>query len=94
LHHIYLVVALGRPSTPLKETKRRADRWGTRLDHEQAKIDALAAFWRPLNPLAQGPAGQGLFRRCAGSAFDSEDNFADATVRLKAYKAIDEDNGD
>lgn len=40
------VVGLGLPSTPLKETERRADRWRDATGREQTEIDALAA----LNP--------------------------------------------
>jgi len=32
------------PSTPLKETERRADRWRERWGHEQTEIDALATL--------------------------------------------------
>ena len=35
---------LSLPSTPLKETERRADRWRTVMGHEQTEIDALAAL--------------------------------------------------
>jgi hypothetical protein len=35
---------LGLPSTPLKETERRADRWREVMQHEQTEIDALAAL--------------------------------------------------
>lgn len=40
------VERLGLPSTPLKLTEKRADRWRERWGHEQTEIDALAA----LNP--------------------------------------------
>jgi hypothetical protein len=35
---------LGLPSTPLKDTERRADRWRAVMAHEQTEIDALAAL--------------------------------------------------
>jgi hypothetical protein len=35
---------LGLPSTPLKETERRADHWRVKMQHEQTEIDALAAL--------------------------------------------------
>jgi len=35
---------LDLPSTPLKETERRADRWRAVMRHEQTEIDALAAL--------------------------------------------------
>src|SRR5258708_18086395 len=38
------VEELGLPSTPLKETERRADRWRIVMRHEQTEIDALAAL--------------------------------------------------
>jgi hypothetical protein len=48
VHHVALtleqVVALDLPSTPLKETERRADRWREVMGREQTEIDALAAL--------------------------------------------------
>jgi len=38
------VAALGLPSTPLKETERRADRWRAAFGVEQTEIDALATL--------------------------------------------------
>lgn len=38
------VKALGLPSTPMKETERRADRWRERFGVEQTEIDALATL--------------------------------------------------
>jgi hypothetical protein len=38
------VVSLDLPSTPLKETERRADRWRAVMGREQTEIDALAAL--------------------------------------------------
>jgi hypothetical protein len=35
---------LNLPSTPLKDTERRADKWRARYGHEQTEIDALAAL--------------------------------------------------
>jgi hypothetical protein len=35
---------LGLPSTPLKDTERRADHWRVVMAHEQTEIDALAAL--------------------------------------------------
>jgi hypothetical protein len=32
------------PSTPLKESERRADRWTERIGVEQTEIDALATL--------------------------------------------------
>jgi hypothetical protein len=48
VHHVALtldqVVALELPSTPLKETERRADHWRAAMGREQTEIDALAAL--------------------------------------------------
>jgi len=38
------VIALNLPSTPLKETERRGDRWRAAMGREQTEIDALAAL--------------------------------------------------
>jgi hypothetical protein len=38
------VETLGLPSTPLKETEQRADKWRAVMGHEQTEIDALAAL--------------------------------------------------
>ena len=38
------IVAFGLPSTPLKETERRADRWQAIMGREQTEIDALIAL--------------------------------------------------
>jgi hypothetical protein len=50
VHHVALtleqVQALELPSTPLKPTEPRAERWREAMGHEQTEIDALAA----LNP--------------------------------------------
>jgi hypothetical protein len=48
LHHVALTLEQVRrlelPSTPLKETERRGDRWRAVMQHEQTEIDALAAL--------------------------------------------------
>jgi hypothetical protein len=50
VHQVALTLSqvqrLGLPSTPLKETEKRADRWKTLMGHEQTEIDALST----LNP--------------------------------------------
>ena len=38
------VIAFGLPSTPLKDTERRADRWQAIWGREQTEIDALIAL--------------------------------------------------
>ncbi|MGH7056418.1 MAG: hypothetical protein ACREFZ_00860 [Acetobacteraceae bacterium] len=48
VHHIGLTLAQVRafelPSTPLKETERRADKWREAMGHEQTEIDAMLAL--------------------------------------------------
>lgn len=48
VHRVALTIdqvrRLGLPSTPLKATERRADKWRARHGHEQTEIDALAAL--------------------------------------------------
>jgi hypothetical protein len=48
LHHVALnldqVRNLALPSTPLKPSEKRADRWRAAMRHEQTEIDALAAL--------------------------------------------------
>jgi hypothetical protein len=48
VHHVALTIEqvrrLDLPSTPLKVTERRGDRWRTVMQHEQTEIDALAAL--------------------------------------------------
>lgn len=53
------VTQLGLPSTPLKDTEKRADRWQRAWGVEQTEIDALASL-RPelLDRIARGACGQ------------------------------------
>ncbi len=48
LHHVALtldqVTEYNLPSTPLKETEKRAERWREAMEREQTEIDALAAL--------------------------------------------------
>ncbi len=48
LHQVALTIdqvrRLGLPSTPLKPTEKRADKWRAHHGHEQTEIDALAAL--------------------------------------------------
>jgi len=48
IHHVALTLAQvqehGLPSTPLKESEKRADKWREAWGHEQTEIDALAAL--------------------------------------------------
>jgi hypothetical protein len=61
------------PSTPLKETERRASRWREIMQHEQTEIDALAAL-RPADLQAIARAAVEPFfdftlaRRCEEAA--------------------------
>jgi hypothetical protein len=66
------VRAYGLPSTPLKDTERRADRWREQMHVEQTEIDALAA----LQP--------DLLRELAESAIAP---FFDATLRTRVTRA-------
>jgi hypothetical protein len=65
----------GLPSTPLKETERRADRWREAMGVDQTEIDALAALQ---------PA---LLRRMAREAIKP---FFDRTLKERCAKARDE----
>ena len=68
----------GLPSTPLKETERRGDKWKAAMSVEQTEIDALAAL-RPelLQQLAEQALvpffDRTLFRRCVQARRDWED---------------------
>ena len=48
VHHVCLtrdqVIEYDLPSTPLKETERRADKWRRIMGHEQTEVDALQAL--------------------------------------------------
>ena len=67
------VVSLDLPSTPLKETERRADRWREAMGREQTEIDALAA----LQP--------DVLRQVARDAIAP---FWDATLDSRATRAV------
>ncbi len=60
------------PSTPLKETEKRADRWREKMGAEQTEIDALASL-RP-----------DLLRQIARDAFDQ---FFDRTLDRRVFAA-------
>jgi hypothetical protein len=62
----------GLPSTPLKESERRADRWKAAFGTEQTEIDALAVL-RPE-----------LLRKIA---IDAIEPFFDKTLHARCYKA-------
>lgn len=63
---------LGLPSTPMKATERRADRWRAAMGIEQTEIDALAA----LHPI--------IFKRIARAASDP---FFDKTLDRRVAEA-------
>jgi hypothetical protein len=65
----------GLPSTPLKDSERRADRWRAAFGTEQTEIDALAAL-RP-----------DLLREIAVAAIEP---FFDETLRNRCYTAREE----
>jgi hypothetical protein len=66
------VRAFDLPSTPLKPTEKRADKWRERMGHEQTEIDALAAL-RPADLAAIARAAVAPFHdftlaaRCAAA---------------------------
>ena len=68
LHHVALTLDQVKqyelPSTPLKETEKRAERWREVMQHEQTEIDALAAL-RPdvLRQIAGIPFARSSIRR-------------------------------
>ena len=66
---------LDLPSTPLKETERRADRWRTAFDVEQTEVDALATL-RPT-----------VLREIVTRAFDP---YFDRTLAARVAEAKDE----
>jgi hypothetical protein len=66
---------LGLPSTPLKETEKRADRWGEAFGVEQTEIDALAT----LQP--------DVLTEIVESAFDP---YFDATLEARVSQAEEE----
>jgi hypothetical protein len=63
---------LGLPSTPLKDTERRADRWQAEMGVQQTEIDALAAL-RPE-----------ILRQMARAAIDP---FWDPTLDMRVWEA-------
>lgn len=65
----------GLPSTPLKDTERRADRWTAVMGVQQTEIDALAAL-RPE-----------LLQEIAAAALDP---FFDHTLRRRVQQAMNE----
>lgn len=80
----------GVPSTPLKDTERRGDRWRRAIGHEQTEIDALAAL-RPddLEAIARAAVEPfydfTLAARCrqAGDAW-----YADAQAKLTDHPDV------
>jgi hypothetical protein len=65
----------GLPSTPLKESERRADRWRQVMGHEQTEIDAMIA----LHP-----------RELAQIARDAVEPFYDSTLEERTEEAKEE----
>ena len=66
------ILALGLPSSPLKETERRASRWRERMGHEQTEIDAMVE----LHPDA-----------LRQTVFDSIQPFYDASLQNRVHAA-------
>lgn len=100
------VERLGLPSTPLKVTEKRADRWRERWGHEQTEIDALAALMPDeltrlardaLAPFHDPTLGQRnhsraeRWRRAAQKRLDSHPATMEARRRIdEAHKAVKE----
>jgi hypothetical protein len=99
------VKRLGLPSTPLKLTEKRADRWRERWGHEQTEIDAIAALMpgeldriarAALAPLhdptldQRNDARAERWRRAAQRRLDSDPHAAAARRRIEqAHKALE-----
>jgi hypothetical protein len=87
------VERLGLPSTPLKESERRADRWRQRWGLEQTEIDALAAL-RPdaLREIAEAAVAPffdpTLAGRCAEARWAWRED-ADATIEAEVAADLD-----
>jgi hypothetical protein len=83
---------LGLPSTPLKSTERRADRWREVMQHEQTEIDSLAALspdtlreivWNAIEPFYD--------RSLAGRVAQREREWSrEANELLRAHPACSE----
>jgi hypothetical protein len=100
------VESYGLPSTPLKESERRADRWKTAFGIEQTEIDSLAALrpdlLRDLAEKAIEPYWDGsLQSRCSAARNEhqqlAEAAFAEradadmiAALRIRAEATLDE----
>lgn len=93
------VIALDLPSTPLKDTERRADSWRERWGREQTEIDALAALQpevlRQLVADAIAPffdaslaerteVAQRHWRIAADSALEADPRYAEAVGMVNA----------
>jgi hypothetical protein len=89
---------LGLPSTPLKDTERRADRWRAVMQHEQTEIDALAALdpdtladiaWEALAPFYDHTLSRRLNQRrqqwesTANELLRAHPAYADICTRLE-----------
>jgi hypothetical protein len=98
------VKLLDLPSTPLKLTEKRADRWREHWGHEQTEIDALAALMpdefdriarAALAPFhdptldQRNDARVERWRRAAQQRLDSDPHAAAARLRIEqAHKAL------
>jgi len=89
---------LGLPSTPLKETERRADRWREVMKHEQTEIDALAALdpdtleqiaWEAIEPFYDRSLARRVARRAqewmreANELLHAHPSYSEACERLE-----------
>jgi hypothetical protein len=73
---------LDLPSTPLKETEHRADKWRAKYGHEQTEIDALSAL-RPevLRPIARDAIAPFFDPTLGSRTFEAESQWRDAAEK-------------
>ena len=91
--------ALGLPSSPLKETEKRANRWRERHGHDQSEIDAMvelhpdalrAAVFEAIAPFydfsldARVRAAERQWQKQAKAALQSHPSYTGASQRIKA----------
>ena len=77
----------GLPSTPLKETERRADRWREVMGHEQTEIDAMIALHpNELRRIAQDAVRPFFDRTLKGRALEAQQEWEqEANARMRAH---------
>jgi hypothetical protein len=82
----------GLPSTPLKETEKRADRWRTVMGHEQTEIDAMIALHPDeLRGIARDAVGPFYDPTLQVRALYAQEQWGqEATARMQAHPAYQE----